>query len=258
MWKCHCLICRALVHPIISRVNIVSTKRNDVVVEQVEEPPKEFEAMNNIPQSTTSQPEQLVTKPTEQLQQTQQPVIVEVKLPQELIERMNQLDQEIINLRKEVVSLNDNFKSLIIEFKESIAELSSPFNILRNSRNGNSNGNGKNGNGKKGYEKPVTHPTITPTSFLEVLKIIYSMLGRMSKEQALMFIDGYVKVGLINDEVGKALSGVVELADNMRKSGLSLEDHLPYLYGIISALNIKDNLLSDYVLKELIKHGKSG
>ncbi|MEM0454093.1 MAG: hypothetical protein QXO98_05510 [Sulfolobales archaeon] len=229
-----------------------------MVIEQVEEPPKEFEVMDNVPQATTPQPEQLVAKPTEQMQQTQQPTIVEVKLPQELIERMNQLDQEVINLRKEVVSLNDNFKSLILEFKESIAELSSPFNILKNSRNGNGNSNGKNGNGKKSYESPVTHPTMTPTSFLEVLKIIYSMLGRMSKEQALMLINGYVKVGLINDEVGKALSGVVELADNMRKSGLSLEDQLPYLYGIISALNIKDNLLSDYVLKELMKHGKSG
>ncbi|MCS7108963.1 MAG: hypothetical protein NZ911_06170 [Sulfolobales archaeon] len=261
MWKCNCAICRALVHPIIRRASVVSHVESAVVAEQAEGLPKELELGGEAtgpsqPTPSPPQPAQMVGQQSpEAVQQGQQPPVVEVKIPQELIDRINQLDAELSSLKKEMTSLSDTFKSAVIEFKEAIAEISSPFNMLRSADHRNGNGNGKNGNGRKLSLDSGTYSSITPTSFLELLRIIYSMLGKMSKEQALILIDGYVKVGLVNSEVGKALMGVVELADNMRRSGLSLEDQLPYLYGIISALNVKDHLLSEYVLKELMKRG---
>lgn len=263
VWSCSCLLCRILVYPVIRRLTPVSTTQEAGIAEVSE---SISEAVNEVEVASTPAtqpqlppqpqlPQQPVGQPPEAQQGTQaQPTVVEVKIPQELVDRLNQLESELGELRKDITALNEGIKSVVLEFKEAIAELSSPFNMLRDqSKGGNGNGNGKR---IKGFNVGEHQSRITPTSFFEVLKVIYSTLGRWSKDQVLTLIDGYVKAGLIDSETGKVLNGVVDLADNMRRLGISVEDQVAYLYAIINALNIKDQSFSDYVLRELLRRGR--
>lgn len=261
MWKCRCIICRALVHPIISRVSPVISYQTDLEVMKTS--PPEVEEVSKVVQVTTpseqlkvrpTSEEVIPSKPQEVPQQGQQPSVVEVKIPPELVEQMSKLESEINTLRGEIASLNDGIKSVILEFKEVIAEVSSPFNLLRGSTHSSRNGNG---NGTKKAEASIHHK-LTPTSFFELLNVVYSMLSRLSKDQVRMLVEGYVKSGMVGEDVGRALVGIVELADDMRRAGLSLEEHLPYLFSMLTALNVKDQSLNDYVLRELIRRGKIG
>lgn len=256
MWKCNCIVCKVLVHPILRRVShstssvtvAEASEFNEVSTSEVIETPPETQ--RSIPQ-IVSQPQQ----PTEQQQQPQQPTIVEVKLPPELVERMSKLDESVASLRKDLTELSESIKSMVIEFKEFLAESTSPFNLLReHQRRGN--GNGKGSSNRGGAESKVIQVRITPTSFFEVLKVVYSMLGKMNKEQVSTIVESYVKVGLVDEDTGKALNAIVDLAENMRKYGLNPEDQLPYLYALIQALNIGDRSLTEYVLRELIRHGR--
>jgi len=177
-----------------------------------------------------------------------QEVPPEVKLPQEFVERFESLEKEVHTLHKELDILRDSLTTLAVELREAVVELSSPFNVLRDSTNGNGH---RNGNGSRGGSRKIQ-----PSTFLNVLKVLYSTLEEMSKEQVLLLVRGYVDAGVVDRDVGDALAKMVELADAMRRSGLSVEKQLPYTYAILKALNVGDRGLDDYVLKELLKRGK--
>lgn len=258
MWACNCLLCRWLVHPIIRRGASQKVTQEVTTTESVIEgvsPPSLTSA--GIPQDVAPMSHQ-VTPPPEDVRSSPppQPTVVEVKMPQELITRLEQMESEVSGLRKEISTLNDSIKSVVLEIKEVVAELSSPFNVLREDKLKRGNGNG----GSK-HNGSITSGTedfkMAPTSFLEVLKVIYSTLDKWNKDQVLTLIDGYVKAGLISDEVGKSLISIAELADNMRRLQISVDDQILYFYSLINALNTKERSLNEYALKELLRRGKN-
>lgn len=256
MWRCNCIVCRVLVHPVIRRVShptssVTITEPSESIETPISEEVRTAPEAPPLTPQVVSQPQQ----PTEHQQPQHQPTVVEVKLPPELVERMSKLDENIASLRKDLTELSESIKSMVVEFKEFFAESTSPFNLLREPQR-RGNGNGKGGGGRGGVEGRVAQVRITPTSFFEVLKVAYSMLSRMSKEQVSTIVESYVKVGLVDEDTGKALNVIIDLAENMRKHGLSPEDQLPYLYALIQALNVGDRSLTEYMLRELIKHGK--
>jgi hypothetical protein len=175
---------------------------------------------------------------------------LEVRLPEEFVERFESLEREVSTLHKELNALRDSLTTLAVELREAVAELGNPFNVLRGPTNG---GEHKDGGGKgRGSGR------LQPTTFLSILKVLYSMLEEVGKEQALLLVRGYVDAGVVDREVGETLAKMVELADAMRRSGLSVEKQLPYTYAILKALNVGDRDLDDYVLRELLKRGRLG
>jgi len=177
---------------------------------------------------------------------------LEVKIPQEFLERFESLEREVSTLHRELHSLRESLTSLAVELREAVTELSNPFNVLREPSG--SNGGSKGGNGSRGSNGSRGNSRrLQPSTFLSILKVLYGMLEEVSKEQALLLVRGYVDAGVVDAEVGEALVKIVELADSMRRSGLSVEKQLPYLYAILKALNLGGRDLDEYVLKEMLK-----
>ena len=171
------------------------------------------------------------------------------------MERFESLEKEVNTLHRELRSLQESLTSLAVELREAVTELSNPFNVLREPSGGNGGSKGSSGgrgsNGGRGSSR-----RLQPSTFLSILKVLYGMLEEVSREQALLLVRGYVDAGVVDAEVGEALVKIVELADSMRKSGLSVEKQLPYLQAILKALNLGDRDLDEYILREMLKRGR--
>jgi hypothetical protein len=236
-----------LVHPVLRRLAATAEVRERVTPEVVEE----------LPASEPPRTPYEVLNPPVAPQPSPPPVEkgveggpLEVRLPEEFVEKFESLKREVSTLHKELNTLRDSLTTLAVELREAVTELGSPFNVLRGPTNGSEH---KDGNGNRGSSR-----RLQPTTFLSVLKVLYNMLEEVGKEQALLLVRGYVDAGVVDREVGEALAKMVELADAMRRSGLSVEKQFPYTYAILKALNVGGRDLDDYVLRELLKRGKLG
>lgn len=176
------------------------------------------------------------------------PQPIEVKVPEEVMERISRLEDEIKKVRDDLSTVSEGLRNAVIEFKEIIAEASSPFSLLK--RDGNGGGNGKS--------KANGAQRIAPSTFVELLKVVDAMLSEMDKETVIALLSSYVKAGVIGETVGASLAEIVELAYIMKCKGISVEKQLPYLYALAQALRIEDQSLATALLKEVIRRGNLG
>lgn len=197
-------------------------------------------------------PQQLQTLDVTQVRQLEE--VAEVKVPQEVIERFERLEEEISRLRKELSELSESMKAVMVEVKEAITEGSNPFNVLREKPSSGKSGSGSQRNGKKSLS--ASFPNLLKT--VNLLKIVYKMLDEVGKEQTMLILKGYVDVGVIDEDVGEVLIKLVELADAMRSKGLTLEKQLPHVFALFRALSTGDSVLDGYLLNELLKRDRLG
>ncbi len=183
---------------------------------------------------------------------------VDVQIPKEFIERIDQLEEEIGRLRKELSTINESLKGIILEVKEVLAEASSPFNVLRTpvnetgKREKEFNGGRKkiSGNGKQ--KVLASKAALPPSKFVYLTKIASDMLKKMGRERAIELVRGYIETGVLDKETGETLVKIIELVDKMRSHGLSVEEQLPFLYSLAKTLGIDDPELEKLMLKELL------
>ncbi len=188
---------------------------------------------------------------------------VEVQVPKEFVERIDQLEEEIGKLRKELSTINESLKGIILEVKEVLAEASSPFNVLRTpleevrEKEKEFNGGRKKkiqGNG--GSRVLASKVKLPPSKFIYLTKLASDMLRKMRKEQAIELVKGYAEAGVFDKETGETLVKIIELVDKMRSHGLTVEEQLPYLYTLAKTLGIEDPELEKIMLKELLVKNK--
>lgn len=243
MWRCSCPLCRLLVHPVLRRLE---TGQGTNHVAELEYSSRETA---NVPlepevQTLPEAPPQLNQQATE----VRQEPVVEVRIPPELTERIESIEREIDKLHKEIDSLHKSMTSIAVEIKEVLSEVSNPFNALRGQSNGNRKINGDRGSSGK----------MTASTFINILRVLHDMVGDMSKEQAQLLIRSYIEAGVVSGDVGEALEKLVDVVDAMRRSGLTPEKYLPYTYALFKTLNLGNQTLDEYIIRELLKRGKVG
>ncbi len=278
-WSCNCPICRLFVHPVLQRVSPPRAPPTSSLA--TEAPPEEaavskFEALAERAPITPNKGEQeQVTNLEEMLPQPQiyvvearkaeeteghvemeaEPRAVEVTIPQELIERIEQLEEEVGKLRSELSTINESIKNILVETRELLAEATSPFNVLRMAQRpstGHGNGGRKGGNGS-GEVKPSTRPS----KFINIARIALKILNDFGKDKAIEIMRGYAEIGVIDKSTGETLVKIVDFVDRTRRMGISLEKQVPYLYALTRVLGIQDPELDELILKELMRGGET-
>ncbi len=219
----------------------------------------------NAPQATVSQvPLPPTATPTPSSSETEgsaataPPASIEVQIPREFAERIDQLEEEIGKLRKELSTINESLKGVILEVKEVLAEASSPFALLRTPLEERGKKE-KEFNGGKKKIKETSQPTVLaskvslpPSKFVYLTKLASDMLKKMGKEKAVELVKGYIETGVLDKKTGETLVKIIELVDKMHSYGLSVEEQLPFLYSLAKTLGIEDPELEKIVLKELL------
>ncbi|MCX8185156.1 MAG: hypothetical protein RMI56_04415 [Sulfolobales archaeon] len=252
-WVCDCPICRTLVHPILSRISTPesATRVSSNSVEEAVSTDLGVEVATSETKEATQPAEAGSTPATPAPEVGVKQQTVKVEIPEEVLARISQLEEEIKRVRDEINVVSEGLKSAVLEFKEAIAEISSPFNALRNSESGN-------GNHRNGKAKMNGSLKIAPSTFVNMLRVIDSMLNEIDKETVRTLLSSYTKAGLISESVSSSLLEIVELVYILKNKGISIEKQLPYLYALTQALNIEDQSLAAVVLKEMIKRGNLG
>ncbi|MEM4921320.1 MAG: hypothetical protein QXQ35_08415 [Candidatus Nezhaarchaeales archaeon] len=244
-WVCGCPLCRILVHPILSSISSIEPTEQSHYRE-TEEVPREHTLEQVVAEVEPQPPEESKTTSSSANEVSPTPQLIEVKVPEEVMERISKLEDEIKRVRDELSAVSEGLRNAVIEFKEVIAEASSPFSILK--KNGNGNGRSKANGAHR----------IAPSTFVELLRVIDSMLNEMDKDTVIALLSGYFKAGIISEAIGSSLLELVELAYTMKSKGISVEKQIPYLYALAQALRIEDQSLTAILLKEMIKRGGLG
>ena len=156
-WQCNCPICRVLVKRVINRVATNTLTSNTVNIRQVsenrEEAPRENQNIPTIEELKQRFPVENIKITQEQVQQVTQPVPqqnsqtggeekkerkeneekaqVQVEVPKEFVDRIEQLESEVSKIKKYVKASIDGIKAVLVDLRSAMAELSNPFNILR-------------------------------------------------------------------------------------------------------------------------------
>ncbi len=277
-WSCNCPICRLFVHPVLRKVSPsgappASPLATEASPEEISSPASKFEALAEKAPLTLEGGEQTQESPIETaLLQPQpqaieaskaeeaappeeEPRAVEVTIPQELIERIEQLEEEVGKLRSELSTINESIKSILVETRELLAEAASPFNVLRMAQQpsaGTGNGGKKGGNGS-GQEKLPTKPS----TFIHIARIALKLLNDFGRDKAVEIMKGYAEIGVIDKSIGETLVKIIDFVDRTRRMGISLEKQVPYLYALTRVLGIQDPELDELLLKELMRGGKT-
>lgn len=250
-WSCNCILCRLVVHPVVRRFESVGSVGlgNEVSPQKPEEVTEDLIPKQQGLEVKALEIPQQIQQPQQDLTQVKQVEVVgEVRIPKEVIERFEQIEEEIGKLRKELSTLSESMKTVLIEVKEAISEVSNPFNVLRERSDGSKDGNGSRRDGRK----------IQPSTFLNLLKVAYKMLDEIGKEETVLILKGYADVGVVDEHVGEVLIKLVELADAMKSKGLTVEKQIPYIYSLLKTLNVSDPALDEYLLKELLRRERLG
>ncbi len=107
-------------------------------IQQTEPTQTQLPAIPTVPPSMPQQPLQPVQQPapipqerpsTTESETPQRSVQAEV--PQQVIERIQQLEEEVSKIKNYVRASIDGIKATLVDLRSAIAELSNPFNILR-------------------------------------------------------------------------------------------------------------------------------
>lgn len=280
-WSCNCPICRLFVHPVLRRASLsrappTTPLATEALLENESNVTTKFEAIAErapltAEEEMSSQEQSIELPPAQhtlpqvaevagleesapQGEEKEEQKVVEVTIPQELVERIEQLEEEVGKLRSELSTINESIKSIIVETRELLSEAASPFNVLRMVQQPSSSGNGKkkevNGNGKV---KPLTKPS----KFINLARIALKLLNDFGRDKAIEIMRGYAEIGVINKDIGDTIVKIVDFVDRTRRMGIPLEKQVPYLYALTRTLGIQDPELDELLLKELMRGGKT-
>ena len=207
-------------------------------------------------------PQQPQAQQEQQARTEVKPQTIEVEVPKELVERIDQLEEEIGKLRKELSSINESLKNIVLEVKEALAEASSPFNVLSIPEKPPKEQGFNGGDGKESKKtssdisKLSISSGMSPSKFVELLMLVQNLLRKMSKDKAILILKGYIDAGVIDKNIGESLTKIVDFVDQLRKNGISIEEQIPYLYMLTKTLGINDPKFEEMVLKEFLRRGK--
>lgn len=188
--------------------------------------------------------------------QEQRVVQVRAEVPKEVIDRIDQLEQEVSKIKTFVKASIEGIKATLVDLRSAMAELSNPFNILRkyadlffeegeanklstiaaaHIRSPEAPQSSEQGaeHSSKEQEQPMK---LDLDTYQKLAAWVDEVLQKVPPKEFSSLIDRYVEIGVIDRRLGEALKKVADIVNELRRHGIDVKAQYAMLAKLLREL----------------------
>lgn len=188
--------------------------------------------------------------------QEQRVVQVRAEVPKEVIDRIDQLEQEVSKIKTFVKASIEGIKATLVDLRSAMAELSNPFNILRkyadlffeegeaNKLNAIAAAHIRSPEAPQSSEQSAEHSSkeqeqpmkLDLDTYQKLAAWVDEVLQKVPPKEFSSLIDRYVEIGVIDRRLGEALKKVADIVNELRRHGIDVKAQYAMLAKLLREL----------------------
>ena len=248
-WRCSCPICRVFVHPILRNLggvgsdvgqverggkskkveakegrDVIELSREVKGVEELKEikPPPEARELRSSSEDTSINIGGGISHNEGRVDvKAPSATNVKVELPPEVMGKISELEEELGKVKELVKRGFDDLVGALVDLKSSILDLKNPLSLIGS---------------------PKSSPTNADIRDLDVIvKWVNKALDVLDINTLFTLIDGCTRVGLIDSSLGEVVKVLANVINELRSSGVGINDQLRIVKELISNLRSDRN-----------------